>query len=179
MDPSLTRGPPCPSCLLSLVPCGSRVHRSFRPGPGPRPSDCGWAPCGLRVGAPCPLRCMRWDCTRSATVRWTPRCATGPVGPRAVGRVLQEQLLPHLAPAPGSLIFGFAETLARCPGPRIAAQGVYRDGVRSSRSHFVQAMGLRRLRLRPFPRRLGHAGPCPDRGRRQAGGLRADAGTAA
>ncbi len=82
-------------------------------------------------------------------MRWTPRCATGPVGPRAVGRVLQEQLLPHLAPAQGPLIFGLAETLARGTGPRIAAQGVYRDGVRSSRGHFVQAMGLTEIPWAP------------------------------
>ncbi len=66
---------------------------------------------------------------------------------RAVSRVLLTLLLAHLAPTQGPLVFGIDETLERRQGPRIAAKGIYRDGVRSSRSHFVKAMGLRWLSL--------------------------------
>jgi len=54
----------------------------------------------------------------------------------------------------GPLVFGSDETLERRRGRKIAAQGVYRDTVRSSHGHFVQASGLRRaclLLLVPSP----------------------------
>src|SRR5258707_3828727 len=43
----------------------------------------------------------------------------------------------------GPLVFGIAETLERRRGEKIAAKGIYRDPVRSSKSHFVKASGLR------------------------------------
>ena len=61
----------------------------------------------------------------------------------AVSRVLLGLLVHHLAPATGPLCLGIDETIERRKGPRIAAKGVYRDGVRSSHGHFVKAMGLR------------------------------------
>ena len=43
----------------------------------------------------------------------------------------------------GPLVFGVDETIERRGGEKIAAKGIYRDPVRSSKSHFVKASGLR------------------------------------
>jgi hypothetical protein len=43
----------------------------------------------------------------------------------------------------GPLVFGIDETIERRRGEKIAAKGIYRDAVRSSKSHFVKASGLR------------------------------------
>ena len=47
----------------------------------------------------------------------------------------------------GPLVFGLDETLERRRGAKIAAKGIYRDAVRSSRSCFVKASGLRWISL--------------------------------
>ena len=60
----------------------------------------------------------------------------------AVGRVLLGLLVAAFAPA-GPLLFGIDETLERRRGKQIAAKGIYRDAVRSSKGHFVKASGLR------------------------------------
>jgi hypothetical protein len=60
----------------------------------------------------------------------------------AVSRVLLGLLVAAFAPT-GPLLVGIDETLERRRGERIAAKGIYRDPVRSSRSHFVKASGLR------------------------------------
>jgi hypothetical protein len=60
----------------------------------------------------------------------------------AVGRVLLGLLVAAFVPT-GPLLFGIDETLERRRGQRIAAKGIYRDPVRSSRSHFVKASALR------------------------------------
>jgi len=41
------------------------------------------------------------------------------------------------------LVFGVDETIERRRGEKIAAKGIYRDAVRSSKRHFVKASGLR------------------------------------
>jgi hypothetical protein len=43
----------------------------------------------------------------------------------------------------GPLVVGIDDTIERRRGDKIAAKGIYRDPVRSSRSHFVKASGLR------------------------------------
>jgi hypothetical protein len=43
----------------------------------------------------------------------------------------------------GPLVLGIDETIERRRGTKIAAAGIYRDPVRSSRSHFVKVNGLR------------------------------------
>ena len=43
----------------------------------------------------------------------------------------------------GPLVFGIDETIERRRGEKIATKGIYRDPVRSSKSHFVKASGLR------------------------------------
>jgi hypothetical protein len=60
----------------------------------------------------------------------------------AVGRVLVGLLVAAFV-SDGPLVVGIDETLERRRGQRIAAKGIYRDPVRSSRSHFVKASGLR------------------------------------
>ena len=47
----------------------------------------------------------------------------------------------------GVLVFGIDETIERRRGEKIAAKGIYRDPVRSSKSHFVKASGLRWISL--------------------------------
>jgi DDE superfamily endonuclease len=59
----------------------------------------------------------------------------------------------------GPLVFGVDETIERRRGEKIAAKGIYRDGVRSSKSHFVKASGLRWMSLMwladiPFAQRV-------------------------
>ena len=59
----------------------------------------------------------------------------------------------------GVLVFGIDETIERRRGEKIAAKGIYRDGVRSSKSHFVKASGLRWISVMwltriPFAQRI-------------------------
>ena len=60
----------------------------------------------------------------------------------AVGRVLLALLVAAFAPD-GPLVFGIDETLERRRGKRIAAKGLYRDAVRSSKDYFVKVSALR------------------------------------
>jgi DDE superfamily endonuclease len=57
-------------------------------------------------------------------------------------RVLFGLLLTTFA-GKGPLVVGIDETIERRRGRKIAAAGIYRDPVRSSRSHFVKVRGLR------------------------------------
>jgi hypothetical protein len=61
---------------------------------------------------------------------------------RQAGRVLLELLVEVSVPE-GPLVLGIDETLERRRGKQIAAKGIYRDPVRSSREHFVKTSGLR------------------------------------
>jgi hypothetical protein len=47
----------------------------------------------------------------------------------------------------GTIVLGLDDTIERRRGDKIAAQGIYRDPVRSSHAHFVKASGLRWLAL--------------------------------
>ena len=62
----------------------------------------------------------------------------------ALSRVLVRLLVDTFLPE-GPLVIGLDDTLERRRGAKISAKGVYRDGVRSSHSHFVKATGLRWL----------------------------------
>ena len=64
----------------------------------------------------------------------------------AVSQVLLHLLVAFFHPV-GPLVFGLDDTLERRRGAKIKAKGIYRDPVRSSRSHFVKASGLRWLSL--------------------------------
>jgi hypothetical protein len=63
-----------------------------------------------------------------------------------VSRVLLMLLVNTFVPR-GPVVMGIDETLERRRGARIKAKGIYRDPVRSSRSHFVKASGLRWLSM--------------------------------
>lgn len=60
------------------------------------------------------------------------------------GGILLTLLVAAFAPS-GPLILGLDDTIERRWGARIKARGIYRDPVRSSRSHVVKASGLRWL----------------------------------
>ncbi len=66
--------------------------------------------------------------------------------PRAAARLLLGLLVTAFAPS-GPVVLGIDDTIERRRGKRIAAKGIYRDPVRSSRGHFVKASGLRWLSL--------------------------------
>lgn len=67
--------------------------------------------------------------------------------PRALSRILLDLLLRYIDQGKHPLVFGIDETIERRWGPRIRARGIYRDPVRSSRSHFVKTSGLRWISL--------------------------------
>src|SRR5260221_2967818 len=60
-----------------------------------------------------------------------------------VGQILLKLLLKTFMRGEGVLTFGIDETIERRRGEKIAARGIYRDPVRSSKSHLVKASGLR------------------------------------
>ncbi len=64
----------------------------------------------------------------------------------AASRILLSLLVAAFAPT-GVLVMGIDDTIERRRGDRIKAKGIYRDPVRSSRSHMVKASGLRWLCL--------------------------------
>jgi DDE superfamily endonuclease len=66
--------------------------------------------------------------------------------PRAAARPLLGLLIAAFAPS-GPVLLGIDDTIERRRGKRISAKGIYRDPVRSSKSHFVKASGLRWLSL--------------------------------
>jgi hypothetical protein len=61
-------------------------------------------------------------------------------------RILLGTLVATFAPE-GPLVLGIDETIERRRGKKITAAGIYRDPVRSSRSHFVKVNGLRWISL--------------------------------
>ncbi len=64
----------------------------------------------------------------------------------AVSRVLLGLLVAAFAPG-GPLVLGLDETVERRWGAQIAARGLYRDAVRSSKGYFVKVSGLRWISL--------------------------------
>lgn len=66
---------------------------------------------------------------------------------RQISQILLTLLLTGLGSGSGPLVFGIDETIERRWGPKIKARGIYRDGVRSSGSHFVKTSGLRWISL--------------------------------
>src|SRR6188472_1745821 len=72
---------------------------------------------------------------------------------RAAARLLRGLLVAAFVPH-GPVVVGLDDTIERRRGACIAAKGIYRDPVRSSRGHFVKASGLRWLSvmlLAPVP----------------------------
>lgn len=60
---------------------------------------------------------------------------------------LLKLLVDHFFDKSSPLVFGIDETIERRRGQQIKAKGIYRDPVRSSRSHFVKCSGLRWISL--------------------------------
>ena len=72
----------------------------------------------------------------------------------AVGKCLLDLLITLIYPADEPLVLGIDETIERRWGEKIATRGIYRDPVRSSKSHFVKVSGLRwfsLMLLTPIP----------------------------
>jgi hypothetical protein len=68
--------------------------------------------------------------------------------PRRLSEMLLAVLMKYLdSDETKPLIFGIDETIERRWGPKIAKRGIYRDAVRSSKSHFVKTSGLRWISL--------------------------------
>jgi hypothetical protein len=73
---------------------------------------------------------------------------------RQLSRILLGLLLDAFVPPDAPIVVGIDETLERRWGAKIAARGIYRDAVRSSKEFFVKASGLRwicLMLLTPIP----------------------------
>lgn len=66
---------------------------------------------------------------------------------RALSRILLRLLLRTFIPPDAPLVIGLDEHIERRRGAKIAAKGIYRDAVRSSKAFFVKTSGLRWLSL--------------------------------
>ncbi len=62
---------------------------------------------------------------------------------RALSHLLLLLLLRAFVPDAAPVVVGIDETIERRRGTKLAATGIYRDPVRSSKDHFVKASGLR------------------------------------
>lgn len=62
---------------------------------------------------------------------------------RELSRRLLLAVVATFVPDDGPVVVGLDETIERRRGAKIAAKGIYRDPVRSSKSHFVKTSGLR------------------------------------
>ena len=68
--------------------------------------------------------------------------------PRRLSEMLLALLMKYLdSDETKPMVFGIDETIERRWGPQIAKRGIYRDAVRSSKSHFVKTSGLRWISL--------------------------------
>lgn len=73
---------------------------------------------------------------------------------RTLSRILLGLLLRAFVPADAPIVLGLDDHIERRRGAKIAAKGIYRDPVRSSKSFFVKTSGLRwvsMLLLAPIP----------------------------
>ncbi len=66
---------------------------------------------------------------------------------RQCARLLLLMLVARFTDGEEALVFGIDETIERRRGSKIKAKGIYRDSVRSSRSHMVKCSGLRWMSL--------------------------------
>jgi hypothetical protein len=72
----------------------------------------------------------------------------------ALSRILLHLLVATFMPPDAPIVVGLDDTIERRRGAKIAAKGIYRDPVRSSKGHFVKASGLRWLSMQllaPIP----------------------------
>jgi hypothetical protein len=82
---------------------------------------------------------------------------------RELSRLLLGLLVHLFVPGNEPVLIGIDETIERRRGRKIAARGVYRDPVRSSKEFFVKTNGLRWISLMLLTPSPGHSGcgPCP------------------
>jgi hypothetical protein len=66
---------------------------------------------------------------------------------RALSRILLLLLVSLFVPKNAPVVMGIDETIERRRGSKIAARGIYRDAVRSSKEFFVKTSGLRWISL--------------------------------
>jgi hypothetical protein len=66
---------------------------------------------------------------------------------RELSRRLLLALVDGFVPSDAPVVVGLDDTIERRRGAKIAAKGIYRDPVRSSKGHFVKASGLRWVSL--------------------------------
>ncbi|HEX9538298.1 MAG TPA: transposase [Streptosporangiaceae bacterium] len=71
---------------------------------------------------------------------------------RALSPILLALLLRAFVPAEAPVLVGVDDTIERRRGAKIAAKGIYRDPVRSSKEHFVKTSGLRWVSLQVLTR---------------------------
>src|SRR5207245_9505674 len=72
----------------------------------------------------------------------------------ALSRMLLHLLVAAFAPPDAVIVVGMDDTIERRRGAKIAAKAIYRDPVRSSKSHFVKTSGLRWISMQllaPIP----------------------------
>src|SRR5204862_8187102 len=79
---------------------------------------------------------------------------------RSLSHLLLLLLLRAFVPDDAPVVVGIDETIERRRGAKIAAKGIYRDPVRSSKEHFVKTSGLRWVSLQalapvPWAQRVG------------------------
>ena len=77
---------------------------------------------------------------------------------RELSRRLLVVLVETLVSVDEPVVIGMDETIERRRGAKIAAKGIYRDPVRSSKGHFVKTSGLAGSRCRCWPRCRGQVG---------------------
>src|SRR6266496_3439531 len=70
----------------------------------------------------------------------------------AVSRILVVALAAVFVPCDAPIVVGLDDTIERRWGAKIAARGIYRDPVRSSKGHFVKASGLRWISVQVLAR---------------------------
>jgi DDE superfamily endonuclease len=73
---------------------------------------------------------------------------------RSLSRILLRLLVQTFVPADAPVVLGLDDHIERRRGAKIAAKGIYRDAVRSSKSFFVKTSGLRwvsMMLLAPIP----------------------------
>src|SRR2546430_118450 len=66
---------------------------------------------------------------------------------RALSHLLLQVLIQIFVPTDAPIVVGIDETIERRRGAKIAARGIYRDPVRSSKEFFVKTSGLRWISL--------------------------------
>src|SRR5258708_6502308 len=88
--------------------------------------------------------CASWDARTTKTSRTSTLSSIGRAwSRRALSRILVGLLVSLFVAENEPLVIGIDETIERRRGSKIAARGIYRDAVRSSKEFLVKTSGLR------------------------------------